>query len=683
MKSLKGFIGKVLFVLRVYKSTNFNVTARFIRQIIQARIIRFKFLLIKYGVIPAYPSLKPFLNTFSEENKLIDHIRTNMSCFFIPMAKEIHQIKNNHPDYVNRIISQANRILDNTYSFLGSGDITFRQGNLPWHTDIKSGYHWDKKTFYKKIRYGHIEGADVKVPWEMSRLQMLPILSLAYLFTDEDIYVRKFMEIFRNWVDENPPYQGVNWACTMDVAIRMVNMTVGFLNILNSKAVTDDDIRIFLKVHLQHARHIRTNLEWSPFLTSNHYMANICGLFAACLPFEKFPEYKRYLNFCRREMETEIFKQFRNDGTNFESSTYYHAFVTEMLLYPYVFSRIKGGITFSPAFEERLKKACFVIREITTPAQRIPQIGDTDSGKFLCFDSRDILDYTHIITHAAVLFPDFHLPENLHPSPEVHLFYDKEHITSAIMRRQSAEASLISFNEGGLHIYRDPNMYFIFYATPQGTDGIGNHNHNDKLSFILFVYGQEIVTDPGTYVYTPYPKWRNTFRSTRYHNTVMVNKEEQCRFVDWSLFYTVNDAEVSSKAENKKNLILFKGKHTGYKRIGIIHERTVKLSPGDMRLEIEDSLTPVEESKNPKIAASIFLHLHPAVQAEQHGSEINLYCNHVLSRVEVHCKNVKIIQSWHSPEYGLKESSSAIECRLHDTLPITHRMILSFSRRSI
>ena len=50
---------------------------------------------------------------------------------------------------------------------------------IDWQLDFKSGYRWSDWTWYRVIRCGNIRGADVKVPWELGRLQHLPQLALA------------------------------------------------------------------------------------------------------------------------------------------------------------------------------------------------------------------------------------------------------------------------------------------------------------------------------------------------------------------------------------------------------------------------------------------------------------------------------------------------------------------------
>jgi hypothetical protein len=60
------------------------------------------------------------------------------------------------------------------------------------------------KRFYRNIRYCHLKGVDVKVPWELSRFQHLIILGQAYVLTNNEKYSTEFINQINDWIENNP-----------------------------------------------------------------------------------------------------------------------------------------------------------------------------------------------------------------------------------------------------------------------------------------------------------------------------------------------------------------------------------------------------------------------------------------------------------------------------------------------
>ena len=102
---------------------------------------------------------------------------------------------------------------------------------IDWQRDFKSGYRWNETTWFRDIPLGHLPGVDIKVPWELARMQHLPQLALAFNLLDSspgnEPLRHQLCSGFRNQILDflatNPPRFGVNWQCAMDVAIRVAN----------------------------------------------------------------------------------------------------------------------------------------------------------------------------------------------------------------------------------------------------------------------------------------------------------------------------------------------------------------------------------------------------------------------------------------------------------------------------
>lgn len=283
---------------------------------------------------------------------------------------------------------------------------------IDWQKDVKSGYRWSSKKWYRNQKVAPLPGVDIKIPWELGRFQFLPQLAICCVAIPsyKIKIIKEFKNIVLDFITANPPRMGVNWASTMDVAIRAINLLMAydlFIQLDNNCILDDDFNQIFANMIYDHGTHIYHNLEYSKNYTNNHYLSNIIGLIVISKYIKDIPEAKEWLNFAIREFITETKKQFNENGTNYEGATAYHCLSAEMILIALAFlkndvernvlecdlnmqsdqealSQSVGGHSLIP--EEIIKRiynaGCY-IESITKPNGEIPQIGDNDSGRII------------------------------------------------------------------------------------------------------------------------------------------------------------------------------------------------------------------------------------------------------------------------------------------------------------
>jgi len=301
---------------------------------------------------------------------------------------------------------------------------------IDWQLDFKSGYRWSEKIWASRLQYGHLPGVDIKVPWELSRMQHLPQLALrASALGENDKEARLLVRDIRNqWLDfiaTNPPGFGVNWSCPMDVAIRSANWCLAW-DILQASgfSLEPEDQNILAHSLYDHGCHIVKYLEWSSD-RANHYLADIAGLVFIASYLQSSEDTEAWLAFSIQELVAEVDHQFYPDGCNFEGSTAYHRLSAEMVFFStalilglplenqnnlkqHKYKEIKNGkkgLSFQkillqfyslptnvlsthrespfPAwYFERMERMAEFIMDITKPNGHIPQIGDNDNGRF-------------------------------------------------------------------------------------------------------------------------------------------------------------------------------------------------------------------------------------------------------------------------------------------------------------
>ena len=496
---------------------------------------------------------------------------------------------------------------------------------IPWQMDFKSGYTWSPKTWYTEVAYGHLPGVDIKVPWELSRMQHLPMFARAFRTVEKaerDVYAREFRNEILDFIALNPPQFGVNWRCTMDVGIRVANWLAAY-DLFKAFGASFDDAfeRILASSVYDHGRHIIRNLEYSPDLRSNHYLSDIVGLLFTALHLPSTDETDAWLAFALQEMGSEMAHEFHENGSNFEGSTSYHRLSTELMLYGALFAvqmdrsrrdRVKSyrctlhhvqpslhsiekqdvdldrDGSFPGWFWERLAKALRFTSDLLHEDGTIPQIGDNDSGRFLKL--HPVYD---IVSEQEAVAKYMNLS---FPARENALYYDEnvlnhEHLAEAyrilcrhddvplnfetiVLRSLAKRIPAISLTphcmsahddvcvqefldtlplEGldrqeyhfpkpkedifaircypyagmGLYIFKSAHLYMTVRCGEVGQNGNGGHAHNDQLSLTLRIDGEDIIVDPGTYLYTPLPERRNEFRATAAHFTIQKEGMEQ------------------------------------------------------------------------------------------------------------------------------------------------------------
>src|SRR4029079_18886096 len=109
----------------------------------------------------------------------------------------------------------------------------------------------------------------------------------------------------------------------------------------------------------------------------------------------------------------EMDKQVLEDGADFEASTGYHRFVTELFLYSFLLCR-SNDIEIGEEYWRKLHSMLLYIRAYLRPDGFAPLIGDTDGGQFLPLQQRCADDHAHLLSIGADVFND---PSLCDPEP--------------------------------------------------------------------------------------------------------------------------------------------------------------------------------------------------------------------------------------------------------------------------
>lgn len=518
--------------------------------------------------------------------------------------------------------AEADAILDHKVYLLGE---TFDIGRpIAWRRDFRTGYTWPKEP---TATLGLVtQQGDIKIPWELSRFQHGLVLARAYTATGETRYASEWAEQFRHWRAENPPEVGPNWGNAMEAAIRAANWIAAYTYL--RPALTPAMGEAVLKALIQHGRFIASHLEeyWPP---TNHIIANYCGLVWLGLFLQTTsknelasPEPKHWLDVGWQGLQAQLRRQVLADGADYEASAAYHRFVTQMVSSTVKLVALNGRFV-PPALRETVSRMEAVTATLQKPDGAMPLFGDEDGGYF--------------------------------PAPQATL-----EVTTTVGWR--------SFPNGGWYVYRDGDEYLAVRAGTNGQAGWGGHAHNDALSFEYAVGGRTVLTDPGTYAYTNDPAARDLFRSTAYHNTLKIDGAEISRIPPNELFRLEEDVTVKASIVGAT----WEGSHTGYNRLGILHQRRFEKQPNGWR--ITDQITGTGEH-------SLEWNFHFAASCPVEAKGMAIHTTYPqdpnIALTTESLLACALTEGWVSPTYGLRQPAPIANYALKTQLPLTVTFIIS------
>ncbi len=528
-----------------------------------------------------------------------------------------------HPERRARIIATAEGVCAHRFDLLGSGPMDLG-ARLPWHADFKAGRAWDPRAHFEDLRLGIEEGfdkgADVKVPWELSRFQHLPLLGQALWLTGDRRYYEEFRAQVLDWIGENRPGRGVNWTCTMDVAIRAVNWVWAYAFFRPEILADRPFASAFLRSLFVHGRFVAAHLENGVPVTSNHYFADLVGLLFLGVLFRGAPEADAWKGMAVTEIARENERQTLPDGVDFEASTSYHRLMTEMALISLLLLERSGFRL--PALRQRVRGMVEYIAHYVKPDGLAPQVGDNDNGRLQILGERDAdpRDHRHLLAFGGCVFDDDALFVLAGERWEEAFWLFGEACAGRIERRTEARRVTVTgrhFRSAGSVVLRHEDLYAFVDAGPVGLEGQGAHAHNDTLSVEIQACGRDLVVDPGTGCYTSDVRLRDRFRSTAFHNTVRVDGEEINPIPETPFALPGVDRPRVSRFESRAGFDLVDAQHHGYARLAdpVVHRRIVLLNKKTRRFVIEDRL---EGRARHRIEWTF--HLEPRARALDHGT---------------------------------------------------------------
>lgn len=333
-------------------------------------------------------------------------------------------------------------------------------------------------------------------------------LADAYWETGRDKYAKEIADEILDWVVSNPTVMlssgnhmpnGCEAWQTLTTGIRLADTwPYALYHCLGSPAFSDETICAVFKSVSEQARHL---VRWPT--VGNWLTAESTGLFTAGVLFPEFREAREWRRIALERLYKQLDDEVYPDGMEYELAAGYNCWVVREFADILELADLNNRRGEVPAdYLAKMEKMFNYLLLASMPNGAIP--GLNDSGN---------TDIRKELATAFQLFPQRH---------------DFEFVATGGKSGRAPVETSHAFPYTGHYVMRsgwDKEATFLLFDA--GPFGFG-HQHEDKLHFVLWSHGRQLVLDPGNFSYDR-SRWRRYVLSTAGHNTVLVDGQDQHR----------------------------------------------------------------------------------------------------------------------------------------------------------
>jgi heparinase II/III-like protein len=580
------------------------------------------------------------------------------------------------PNRTEELRAEADALCEHRFRIFAYPEVSCG-AEVPWRRDLVNGVesgleHYARIPYLDFTRVG-----DSKVTWELNRHQHFLTLGQAYLVTGSERYAEECLTQWEHWQREDPYLRGISWASSLEVAFRSWSWLWLLQLLSGSRALTGRRIGELTAALGRNAEFIAANLS-TYFSPNTHLLGEGFALFCIGLLLPELRGSGSWRESGRAILLEQMDRQVREDGSHIEQSTYYHRYAVEFFLGAAMLAE-RNECPFPLAYRERLELMVEFLQSASLPGVRDPMIGDSDGGRLIAFGGNEPTNWRPLLSTAALYFRRGDFRSAAKGFHEAALWLFGPEASSGFASLESAsprETTSRTFPNAGLVTMRsdwsDRAKLLLFDAGPQGV-GICAHGHADALGFVCSAGGTNWLVDPGTYVYTASRPWRDFFRSTRAHNTLVVDGQDQANPVDFFKWRAAPEVRLEHSASTGL-LDYAVGVHSGYMRLlqPVEHRRRIIFVKPEYWI-ISDELAGQGTHH-----LEFFFHFAPGVTIEQDdegwlalkdGGRFRLVPAAPGVSFRVVAGEESPFQGWYSGDYGHREPAPALVGSIYATMP--------------
>jgi hypothetical protein len=490
--------------------------------------------------------------------------------FILPAPEELSAVLGT--DGKEALLGEADEIVSGKVRLFGAQPVELNL-SLPEKLEHWTAYETGKVPF----PIDHLPFPDIKFLWEPARFGWVFSLGRAYHLSHDEKYAESSWRNFETFTAANPPYLGPNWTSGQEAALRLMAFVWAAQIFRDSSSSTPERNAALSAAVASHALRIVPTLVYARSQQNNHLLAEAAGLLTAGLALPDHPRASRWCalgwNFLNKGLQSQI----DSSGEYVQHSTNYHRLMLQLVLWTNILIRSDGfnRLRWPDQTQEAILRSIRWLLSMLDPdSGRTPNLGANDGAYIFPLTVCPFSDYRPVLNAAVRAFLDRDLPRG--PWDEMALWFEVPLKSQKYVRLPCYPGDQIYGNDS-----------WAYLRTAQFTT---RPSHADQLHVDLWWRSQNVAQDAGTYLYNADPPWDNSLTTALVHNTVTVNGRDQFtragRFLYLGRF---NACRRGSLEADPAILQRIQGRHLGYRKQGVQHERTVT-SFADGRLQIRDDL---------------------------------------------------------------------------------------------
>ena len=433
-----------------------------------------------------------------------------------------------------------------------------------WHANPFSGARFDNLRNWFEIADFDSGAGDIKTVWEASRFDwLLAMAQRAALGVAAELDRLNFW--LDDWQSHNPPYRGANWKCGQEASIRVMHLALTAL-LLDQVGDATPALLALVKLHLER---IAPTIGYAIGQQNNHGTSEAAALFigGSWLVFAGDRDGATWARTGRKWLEERARTLIAADGSFSQYSLVYHRVMLDSYSLAETWRRRLGLPEFSSKLRARMQAAVRWMQQMVEPRSGDgPNFGANDGARLMALTDGDYRDFRPSLQWASTLF----LGARAIAEPGA---WDQPLHWLGMPRPEPVLSRPLgtSFDDGGLHVLRtDDATAYLRYPRFAFRPG-----QSDILHLDLWVRGENVLRDGGSYSYNGVDEDLDYFGGTASHNTAQFDGRDQMPRLGRFLFGAWPKAADVVPVSGKGNVA-----HAGaaYRdHLGARHRRTVEL----------------------------------------------------------------------------------------------------------